>query len=177
MHREEDLQRTPLAVEAIIIIPWDNFVQGLSPCVVKWNKSPRRSRVEAWAVHGSYRDKRCSLWELEPIHSNNLWSLTQICRYHLYAPKTPMMSQGDKASPRCTAATPFLTPGISAPCCSIIWANLKAGILHKSEIMSVLWLSSLEGIFLYLSGILLQREGLKCMYVICYVYVLLLKKK
>lgn len=57
MHRGKDLQRTPLAMEAITIIPKDNFVQWLSPwelvldnalfCVLKWNQSPGRSRVEA----------------------------------------------------------------------------------------------------------------------------------
>ena len=98
---QEDLQRAPLAAEAMTIISQDNAVQWLSPrervgdkallCVVMWSDHPCRSWGEAWPRHISSREQRSSLWRPENIYTNNLLSLTQICHYHLCAPKTPII--------------------------------------------------------------------------------------
>ena len=97
---QEDLQTAPLAAEAITTTSQDNSVQWLSPrervgdkavlCVVTWGDHRCRSWEEAWPRHISSTEQRSSLWRPENTYTNNLLSLTQICCYHLCAPKTPI---------------------------------------------------------------------------------------
>ena len=118
------------------IISQDNAVQWLSPrervgdkallCVVMWSDHPCRSWGEAWPRHISSREQRSSLWRPENIYTNNLLSLTQICHYHLCAPKTPIIWAKE------TKCLLFHHRG----CCPDLWYLLRALLNNVSSFKS-----------------------------------------